>query len=105
MSSGHFLFTWGGGLLVAIASGGCSVLKHFVVLFRYQELDVAKTLKENLKLKLVIEYPLLHIVLKDHCHDYPLKGPGNNKHTNHTDSKLQVGNPSSLLESFNVTFR
>nr|XP_046157548.1 box C/D snoRNA protein 1 [Oncorhynchus gorbuscha] len=42
---------------------------------RYQELDVAKTLKENLKFKLVIEYPLLHIVLKDHCHDYPLKGP------------------------------
>uniref|UniRef100_A0A8C7FXB3 Box C/D snoRNA protein 1 n=1 Tax=Oncorhynchus kisutch TaxID=8019 RepID=A0A8C7FXB3_ONCKI len=42
---------------------------------KYQELDVAKTLKENLKFKLVIEYPLLHIVLKDHCHDYPLKGP------------------------------
>ncbi|XP_029563788.1 box C/D snoRNA protein 1 isoform X2 [Salmo trutta] len=42
---------------------------------RYQELDVAKTLKENLKFKLVIEYPMLHIVLKDHCHDYPLKGP------------------------------
>ncbi|CAB1323943.1 unnamed protein product, partial [Coregonus sp. 'balchen'] len=42
---------------------------------RYQELDLAKTLKENLKFKLVIEYPSLHIVLKDRCHDYPLKGP------------------------------
>ncbi|KAL1022766.1 hypothetical protein UPYG_G00032020 [Umbra pygmaea] len=40
---------------------------------RYHELDVAKTLKENLKFKLVIEYPSLHIVLKDLCQDYPLK--------------------------------
>ncbi|XP_010900424.2 box C/D snoRNA protein 1 [Esox lucius] len=42
---------------------------------RYLELDVAKTLKDNLKFQLVIEYPSLHILLKDHCQDYPVTGP------------------------------
>ncbi|XP_062308727.1 box C/D snoRNA protein 1 [Osmerus eperlanus] len=42
---------------------------------RYQELDMTKSLRENLKFKTVIEYPVFHVVLEDHCHNYPLKGP------------------------------
>lgn len=83
------------GQLAAIASGSGCVVKHVVCLFRYQELEVAKTLKDNLKFKLVIKYSSLHIVLKDLCQEYPLKGPGNNKPTNYTYSRLQVGNPAS----------
>ena len=37
---------------------------------------MTKSLRENLKFKTVIEYPAFHVVLKDHCHNYPLKGPG-----------------------------
>ena len=75
-----------GGQLAAIASGSGCVVKHVVCLFRYQEQEVAKTPKDNLKFKLV---------LKDHCQEYSLKGPGNNKPTNYTYSRLQVGNPAS----------
>ncbi|KAM6962589.1 box C/D snoRNA protein 1 [Aplochiton taeniatus] len=43
---------------------------------RYHELDLAKSLRDNLSYKTVIEYPVLHVVLRGHCHDYPLKEPG-----------------------------
>ncbi|KAJ7986323.1 hypothetical protein DPEC_G00338740 [Dallia pectoralis] len=39
---------------------------------RYQELDMAKTLRDNLRFKLVIEFPTLHVLLKGHCQDYLL---------------------------------
>ncbi|CAG11562.1 unnamed protein product [Tetraodon nigroviridis] len=41
---------------------------------KYHELDVQKTLKDNLSYKTLIEYPVLHVVLKDHWKEYPLKG-------------------------------
>ncbi|GAA6221337.1 box C/D snoRNA protein 1 [Lates japonicus] len=42
---------------------------------RYHELDMQKSLRDNLSYKTLIEYPVLHIVLREHWKDYPLKGP------------------------------
>uniref|UniRef100_A0A8C6WM06 Box C/D snoRNA protein 1 n=1 Tax=Neogobius melanostomus TaxID=47308 RepID=A0A8C6WM06_9GOBI len=42
---------------------------------RYHELDLQKTLRDNLSYKTLIEYPVLHVVLRGHWEDYPLKGP------------------------------
>ncbi|TDH08851.1 hypothetical protein EPR50_G00101760 [Perca flavescens] len=42
---------------------------------RYHQLDIHKTLRDNLSYKTLIEYPVLHIVLGDHWKEYPLKGP------------------------------
>ncbi|XP_059197401.1 box C/D snoRNA protein 1 [Centropristis striata] len=42
---------------------------------RYHALDIRKTLKDNLSYKTLIEYPVLHVVLRDHWKEYPLKGP------------------------------
>lgn len=44
---------------------------------RYHELDIVKSLRDNLTYKTLIEYPVLHVVLRDHWKDYPPKGPGN----------------------------
>ncbi|KAM9762498.1 box C/D snoRNA protein 1 [Menidia menidia] len=41
---------------------------------RYYELDLEKSLRDNLSYKTLIEYPMLHVVLKDHWKEYPLKG-------------------------------
>ncbi|KAM3619148.1 uncharacterized protein V6R79_003733 [Siganus canaliculatus] len=41
---------------------------------RYHELDVHRTLQDNLSYKTLIEYPVLHVVLRDHWNNYPLKG-------------------------------
>ncbi|XP_073332746.1 box C/D snoRNA protein 1 [Pagrus major] len=42
---------------------------------RYNELDIHKSLRDNLRYKMLIEYPVLHIVLRDHWKEYPQKGP------------------------------
>ncbi|XP_071781749.1 box C/D snoRNA protein 1 [Centroberyx gerrardi] len=42
---------------------------------RYHELDIGKSLRDNLSYKTLIEYPVLHVVLRDHWQDYPPKGP------------------------------
>nr|XP_020489360.2 box C/D snoRNA protein 1 [Labrus bergylta] len=42
---------------------------------RYHELDINKSLKDNLSYKTLIEYPVLHVVLRDQWKNYPLKGP------------------------------
>ncbi|XP_044056904.1 box C/D snoRNA protein 1 isoform X2 [Siniperca chuatsi] len=42
---------------------------------RYHELDIHRSLRDNLSYKTLIEYPVLHVVLRDHWKDYPLKGP------------------------------
>ncbi|XP_070688674.1 box C/D snoRNA protein 1 [Pempheris klunzingeri] len=42
---------------------------------RYHELDIRKSLRDNLSYKTLIEYPVLHIVLRDHWKNYPLKRP------------------------------
>ncbi|KAM4628577.1 box C/D snoRNA protein 1 [Polymixia lowei] len=40
---------------------------------RYHELDLGKSLRDNLSYKTLIEYPVLHVVLRDHFQDYQLK--------------------------------
>ncbi|XP_011613399.2 box C/D snoRNA protein 1 [Takifugu rubripes] len=42
---------------------------------RYHELDIQKTLGDNLSYKTLIEYPVLHVVLREQWKEYPLKGP------------------------------
>uniref|UniRef100_A0A1A7XTV2 Box C/D snoRNA protein 1 n=1 Tax=Iconisemion striatum TaxID=60296 RepID=A0A1A7XTV2_9TELE len=42
---------------------------------RYHELDINKSLRENLSYKTLIEYPVLYVVLRDYWKDFPLKGP------------------------------
>ncbi|CAL8347140.1 unnamed protein product, partial [Gadus morhua 'NCC'] len=41
---------------------------------RYHELDLGKSLRDNLSYKMLIEYPVLHIVLRSNFQDYPRKG-------------------------------
>ncbi|XP_053286555.1 box C/D snoRNA protein 1 [Pleuronectes platessa] len=41
---------------------------------RYHELDIQKSLRDNLSYKTLIEYPVLHVVLREHWKEYPLKG-------------------------------
>uniref|UniRef100_UPI0037E808F6 box C/D snoRNA protein 1 n=1 Tax=Semicossyphus pulcher TaxID=241346 RepID=UPI0037E808F6 len=41
---------------------------------RYHELDIHKSLRDNLSYKTLIEYPVLHVVLRDHWKEYPPKG-------------------------------
>ncbi|XP_057698160.1 box C/D snoRNA protein 1 [Corythoichthys intestinalis] len=40
---------------------------------RYHKLDLRKSLRDNLSYKILIEYPLLHVVLREHWKDFPLK--------------------------------
>ncbi|KAG7242318.1 hypothetical protein INR49_023994, partial [Caranx melampygus] len=42
---------------------------------RYHELDREKSLRDNLSYKTLIEYPVLHVVLREHWKEYPVKGP------------------------------
>ncbi|XP_054646733.1 box C/D snoRNA protein 1 [Dunckerocampus dactyliophorus] len=42
---------------------------------RYHKLDIHKSLKDNLIFKILIEYPVLHVVLRAHWKEFPLKGP------------------------------
>uniref|UniRef100_A0A8C5GKW7 Box C/D snoRNA protein 1 n=1 Tax=Gouania willdenowi TaxID=441366 RepID=A0A8C5GKW7_GOUWI len=44
---------------------------------RYHEMEMQKSLRDNLSYKTLIEYPVLHVVLRDHWEDFPLKGTGN----------------------------
>lgn len=39
-------------------------------------MNIHKSLRDNLRYKTLIEYPVLHVVLRDHWKDFPLKGPG-----------------------------
>lgn len=43
---------------------------------RYHELDLRKSLRENLMFKTVVEYPELHVVLKVHHEEYRTRVPG-----------------------------
>lgn len=45
-------------------------------LFRFHELDITLTLKENLENKTIIEFPTLYIVLKDHVDMYEIIDTG-----------------------------
>uniref|UniRef100_A0A3B5LKS9 Box C/D snoRNA protein 1 n=1 Tax=Xiphophorus couchianus TaxID=32473 RepID=A0A3B5LKS9_9TELE len=57
---------------------------------RYHELDIEKSLRDNLSYKTIIEYPVLHVVLRDHWKDYPLKGPGNQIPSHIFDSNFDL---------------
>lgn len=46
---------------------------------RYHELDIQKTLRDSLSYKTLIEYPVLHVVLREQWEEYPLKGAGKRK--------------------------
>lgn len=53
------------------------LLCQIVIWNRYHELEIEKSLRDNLNYKTIIEYPVLHVVLRDHWTEYPPKGPGN----------------------------
>ncbi|KAG7514120.1 hypothetical protein JOB18_025747 [Solea senegalensis] len=42
---------------------------------RYHVLDVQRSLRDNLSYKTLVEYPVLHVVLKEHWKNYPQRGP------------------------------
>ncbi|XP_061740038.1 uncharacterized protein znhit6 [Nerophis ophidion] len=42
---------------------------------RYHKLEIQKSLRDNLSYKILIEYPVLHVALRAHWKDFPLKGP------------------------------
>lgn len=52
----------------------CGLKSHssplWVSFCRYHELDMKKTLRENLMFKTVVEYPELHVAVKEHCEEY-----------------------------------
>lgn len=50
---------------------GCTCLPA-----RYHEMNTEQSLRDNLSYKTLIEYPVLHVVLRDHWEDYPLKEAG-----------------------------
>ncbi|XP_034167429.2 box C/D snoRNA protein 1 [Pangasianodon hypophthalmus] len=42
---------------------------------KYHELDLKKSLRENLMFKTVVEYPELHVVVEGHCEEYRTRIP------------------------------
>lgn len=42
---------------------------------RYHEMNIKQSLRDSLSYKTLIEYPVLHVVLRDRWEDYPLKEP------------------------------
>ncbi|KAM9848574.1 box C/D snoRNA protein 1 [Aulostomus maculatus] len=42
---------------------------------RYHKMDIRMSLRDNLRFKALIEFPVLHVVLGENWKDYPLKGP------------------------------
>ncbi|XP_058890161.1 box C/D snoRNA protein 1-like [Acipenser ruthenus] len=57
---------------------------------RYYELDSKNGLLENLKNKTVIGYPVLHIVLEDHFHQYVGLGQGTNEGNEDSSAGIPV---------------
>ncbi|XP_053542266.1 box C/D snoRNA protein 1 [Ictalurus punctatus] len=56
----------------------------------YHELDLKKSLRENLAFKTVVEYPELHVVVKGHCEEYRTRIP---------DKGIISSRPSSSSEA------
>lgn len=57
----------------------CSSPTSYVFFFfpyRFHELDLKKSLRENLMFKTVVEYPELHVVIGEHCEEYRSRNPG-----------------------------
>uniref|UniRef100_H3BCV8 Box C/D snoRNA protein 1 n=1 Tax=Latimeria chalumnae TaxID=7897 RepID=H3BCV8_LATCH len=60
---------------------------------RYSELDSNKTLLENLRNKTIIEYPTIHVVLKDYSKDYIVLGQES------TETSVEKEDGSNLASS------
>ncbi|KAM4642160.1 box C/D snoRNA protein 1 [Discoglossus pictus] len=58
---------------------------------RYYELDSSKTLLENLKNKTVIEYPTLHVVLKEFTNNFVVLGQGSDATSTPQKEDLEEG--------------
>lgn len=55
----------------------CKCFFFFVCLpARYHEMNIKQSLRDSLSYKTLIEYPVLHVVLRDRWEDYPLKEAG-----------------------------
>ncbi|KAM8890149.1 box C/D snoRNA protein 1 isoform 1-T1 [Synchiropus picturatus] len=63
---------------------------------RFHQLDMQKSLRDNLSYKMLIEYPVLHVVLREHWRDYPLKGPAETDTTRSKETE-EVSPPSSHI--------
>ncbi|XP_026556049.1 box C/D snoRNA protein 1 [Pseudonaja textilis] len=61
---------------------------------RYQELDANKSLLDNLKGKVVIEYPTLHVVLRKFTTDMVILGQNVNKEINKSNEDMIKENSS-----------
>lgn len=68
-------------------NGVCVGLSLFVFFARYHEMNIKQSLRDNLSYKTLIEYPVLHVVLRDHWEDYPLREAGKRRsyHAINTD--------------------
>lgn len=59
-------------------------------------MDIHKSLRDNLSYKTLIEYPVLHVVLRDQWKDYPLKGPGKKKKNKNKKKTVRITELSVL---------
>ncbi|KAK1803777.1 hypothetical protein P4O66_020794, partial [Electrophorus voltai] len=66
------------GLLLPLAASS--------VILWYHELDVNKSLRENMRYKTVLEYPEVHVVLKGHLEEYLTRFPGRSRTMDQSDS-------------------
>lgn len=82
----------------------CLFLKLFF--WRYEELDANKGLLSNLKGKVVIEYPTLHVVLKKFKKDLAMLDPGKRNLSPSPPSNLPsfVPYPLFLLDKLAIPF-
>jgi len=46
------------------------------IIFRFYDLDLTLTLQENLENKIIVEFPTLHVVMKDHSNMYDIIDTG-----------------------------
>ncbi|XP_030642549.1 box C/D snoRNA protein 1 [Chanos chanos] len=71
---------------------------------RFHQFDVKKSLRDNLMCKTVIEYPVLHVVLKDHCQAYLTEKTGDAETTldgatREESVQGEIRRPQSSLET------
>ncbi|KAM9796445.1 box C/D snoRNA protein 1 [Syngnathus typhle] len=64
---------------------------------RYHQLDLQKSLRDNLRYKILIEYPLLHVVLSDHWKDFAVEEPAAPGNAEHASDDLTLSCPLATL--------
>lgn len=47
-----------------------------LLMIRFYELDITLSLKENLENKIIIEFPIIYVILKDHSYMYEIIDTG-----------------------------